>query len=382
MTMHRCLLTLLVCCTFVTGFISHKRWMLTQRNYSLSSSFTIKSPTLPRSIILRSVNSNGDPTITMRSYQHQNYTLSYLYKPPSLGNESIPPIVFIHPVGIGLSNWFWSKVMTEYGKQSNGNPALYAVDLIGCGLENGSDPWDPQEEGLFFPLSWAQGIETLINDVVMPEYKSNRSNGKGRTWDFFSPVGGNVNQVNGCTVVVQGGLASVGIVLSARNQLSTISKLILTSPPAYNELITPLPQNEIERNYKFLSSPFWGRLAFLLLESRWAIRFFSDLFLFSSKCDEEWLDFAMVGASFSKARTPVEAFNAGLLQSRSFEHEIKSLDQQVMILCGLDDKRNSKRGMYNTMMKNCQTKCIDGLNVVPWENVRGTILSIDEFHRR
>jgi pimeloyl-ACP methyl ester carboxylesterase len=315
---------------------------------------------------------DDDSSITIRTYNHKNWKLSYMYKPPSSGNEFVPPIVLVHPVGIGLSSWFWTKVMKEYGETNEGNPALYAVDLIGCGLENGSDPWDPRKQGLFFPLSWVEGIETFIKNIVLPEYNSNQSIQR----KMFQKIS---NQVNGCTVVVQGGLASVGILLSSRNPISFVSKLVLTSPPTYDDMVTPLSDVEVNKNYKFLTSSLCLNLGFPILESRALIRFFSDLFLFENKCDEAWLNYTMIGASFKKARAPVQAFNAGLCSTRSYEDEMSSLDQKVLVICGNGDKRNTKRMMYTTNMKNCNLKTVDGCNVLPWENERDVVSLIREF---
>ncbi len=303
-------------------------------------------------------------SFSIRNYKHKRWNLAYLYKAPSPGNESKPPMILIHPVGIGLSSWFWGKVMKEYDGRDGGNPAIYAVDLIGCGLEHGSDKWDPQEDGLFFPLSWVEGVETFIQSVVLPEYRLEKKDPKN---------------VNGCVVVVQGGVASVGVLLSARNPTSFVSRLILTSPPTYEDMIKPVPKDELQRNYNFLTSKIWGGLAFTLLEKRPLIKLFSNLFLFKEECDEIWLDETMNGASYVEARTPVQAFNAGLLNHRSFEKEILELEQPVLVVCGTGDKRNEDRQKYATQMKQCTIQVIDGLNVLPYENPRETVDVIEKF---
>ena len=322
-----------------------------------------------------------DESITVRKYQHKNkWNLTYLYKAPSPGNEKCSPIIFVHPVGIGLSSWFWTNVMSEFGKDEDGNPPMYAVDLIGCGLEHGSQAWDPEKEGLFFPLCWVEGVETLINEVVRTECSvgSSTNNGDGFLSDFF----GNKNakkslKSNGCTVIVQGGLASVGVLLASRNPI-TVSRLILTSPPTYKDMITPIPQKELESNYKFLKSKFWGDLAFSLLESRFLTKFFSDQFLFKENCDEDWLDFAMAGVS-NEARTPVQVFNAGLISHRSYDEEISEIRQPVLVVSGSIDKRNIDREAYATEMRNCRLSTLEGVNVLPWENPLDVVKMIKDF---
>ena len=261
---------------------------------------------------------------------------------------------------------------------------MYAVDLIGCGLEHGGDNWDPQQEGLFFPLSWVEGVETLLQKIVLPEYYDYCESKNEPIWKNILSKSNSITSpkqdMNGCTIVVQGGLASVGIMLASRNNpTSVVSKLILTSPPTYDDMITPVPQKELETNFNFLSSPLWGNLAFSVLESRPIIRLFSDLFLFSDKCDETWLDYTINGASYKESRTPVQAFNAGLLSHRSFEEEMVSLDQDVLIVCGKGDKRTSDRMKYCTEMKDCQIEELNGCNVIPWENQRNFVKLMKDF---
>lgn len=275
---------------------------------------------------------------SVQKYKHENWNLTYLYKSPTPGRENDTAIVFVHPVGIGLSSWFWERVMDDF----DDNPALYAPDLIGCGLEHGADAWIPEEKGMFFPLSWVQGIETLIQEKV---------------------VSGDTRK---CNVVVQGGLAVVGMLLAHRNP-GIISKLILSSPPPYSQLSNAVPQNDLKRNYNFLRSRLFGELAFSLLETRWATQFFSDLFLFADKCDEDWLE-KTKDAALKEARPPVQSFNAGLLQHRSFESELKDIEQETLIISGESDKRQFQREPYVREMRKCKHIRMNGCNVLPWES--------------
>ena len=172
--------------------------------------------------------------------------------------------------------------------------------------------------------------------------------------------------------------------LATRNPSST-KALMLTSPPTYQDVTTAVPQAELQRNYEFLRSPLWGNLAFGVLENRAMIRFFSDLFLFSDKCDEEWLDETQNESRFVEGRTPIQAFNAGLLQHRSFKMELQDSTQPLMVVSGADDKRAVDRMGYQeststtTPKKPCQLKTLTGTNVLPWENPKGIVDSIKEM---
>ena len=302
--------------------------------------------------------------ISIGMYEHEGWNCSYLYTPASPGYEKEPPIVLIHPVGVGISSWFWTRVMEEYSRSSNNHPAIYAPDLIGCGLEHGASPWKPMEKGMFFPLSWVQGIETFLQTVVLP-----KRNMKKPSWSSFLNYSSGSSS-RGCTIVVQGGLAPVGVQLAARNTKDVISNLVLTSPPIYKDMITKVPQNELEWNYNWLRNPIIGKFAFSILESQPIIQFFSDLFLFQNKCDDDWLAFVKNGCMDKQSRTPIEAFNAGLLQHRSYEEELTQLiEQPTIIVQGESDKRQEDRISYKQFMKQCELKTLtNACNVVPWEN--------------
>ncbi len=319
------------------------------------------------------VNNSNDKTesassVSVEKYQHDGYDLTYLYKPAAPGRENDPPLVLIHPVGVGISSWFWSRMMESY----DDNPAIYAPDLIGCGIDHGADPWLPEKKGLFFPLSWVQGVETLMSNIILP---NQQQQGSTFPWEVFQKE---KNTNRGCNVIVQGGLAPVGVVLAKRNP-SMVSKLMLTSPPIYQDMVTAVPTVELERNYNFLKSPIWGGLAFAVLENREIIRFFSDLFLFEGKCDDEWLD-NTIEESYQEARTPIQAFNAGLLQHRSFEDELQTLTQETWIVSGSKDKRVIDRQSYASEMKKCELKSIEGLNVMPWENTNSIIDLVKDLY--
>lgn len=254
--------------------------------------------------------------------------------------------------------------MTEWKE----GPAIYAPNLIGCGVSEGGDAWNPDERALSFPLGWAQGCEALMNSISFTLSPSPLS-----AFNLFA----NTNKQKGkkWTVMSQGGLAPVAVLMAARNP-DTIENLILASPPTWNDITTAVPEKELSRNYNFLRNPVWGRLAFQLLESRGAIEFFSNQFLFEQPCDTTWLDQAEQELGLP-ARPPVMSFNAGFCQHRSFEEELRALPQSTLILAGEGDKR--PRGEYASNMKDCRLQLLPGLNVLPWESPDETVQALKGF---
>ena len=302
----------------------------------------------------------------LKSYEYDGWNLKYQFKPASKGFEKESPILLVHPVGIGMSSWFWEKMMNSW----NG-PALVAVDLIGCGIKHGADAWDPNERDLSVPLGWVKACEALMQIVGAEMASSNKQS------IFPFPSQGGIFGKK-YSVVVQGGLAPVGVLLAARNP-ETVQKLVLTSPPVWKEMTTGVPEKELQKNYEFLSSPIFGPLAFGLLESQWAVRFFSNLFLFSEPCDEQWLK-EVENEACSDARPPVQVFNAGFCIHRSFEEELRTLPQPTLILQGADDEaRIPDRASYSNTMQHCTLQVMEGKNVLPWENPKKVGQAIQNF---
>lgn len=314
---------------------SYGDWNLTYR-YKASQQAAATSSSKP-------TNTNG---VSLSQQQQE---------PSSSSSESI--VIFIHPVGIGMNSWFWERVMNEWTDDSS--YTLMAPDLIGCGMSNGGDAWDPSQKALSFPLGWVQGIEPLL-PIMSSEQQRNPT----------------------VTVVVQGGLAPVGVLLAARNP-NVIQNLILCSPPTYQDMITPVPEVELQRNLYFLLENTWiSNSAFRLLESDWAVRFFSNLFLFDTKsqpaCDDDWMDRIRSTAS-PALRIPVAIFNAGFCNHRSWEEELVTLSQRTLILSGAKDQRS--RQDYVTAMKHCVWNQwpTTGCNVLPWEDPVQVCRAIQDF---
>lgn len=291
--------------------------------------------------MVESANASADGLIAVEKYEYNGWKLTYRYIPPSPGYEAAEPLVLVHPVGVGLSSWFWEKFMASWK-----GGAVLAPNLIGCGLEDGNDRFDPDVRGMSVPLEWAKAIEALIQEKVI------------------TPASTTIS----CIIVVQGGLAPVGVLLAARNPESVVSKLVLTSPPTWDDMTTATPESELERNYQLYRSKTWGGLAFAVLESPWAVRLFSNLFLFLSECDDRWVELATSkDATTVEARPPIMMFNSGLLQHRSYEEELRELEQAVLVVSGSGDKRAQKRREFGSEMKYCTLTSIEGTNVLPWE---------------
>jgi len=145
--------------------------------------------------------------ISVEKYNHKDWELTYLFKEAAPGRENDSPIILVHPVGVGISSWFYTRLMTEF----TDNPPIYAPDLIGCGLAHGADAWDPEVKGMFFPLSWTEGVETLIDTIALPRWREKQI--------VLGSSFGKPDSSTGCIVLVQGGLVSCNILNKSCSRL-------------------------------------------------------------------------------------------------------------------------------------------------------------------
>ena len=85
--------------------------------------------------------------------------------------------------------------------------------------------------------------------------------------------------------------------------------------------------------------------------------------------DPKWMQRCLAECQYQEARPPIQAFNAGLMQHRSYLDELTSLTVPTTIVQGKGDvNRIPLRENYATEMKNCQLVTLPrGLNVLPWE---------------
>lgn len=301
---------------------------------------------------------------SLKEYEYDGWKLTYRFRPASHGFENESPMLLIHPVGIGLSSWFWERLEST----SLDGPALIAPNLIGCGISEGSAEWDPDKRGLFIPLDWVKGCEALMNhtresnDLCSPSVESRNddeakelSNSPLSVWNTF-------RNDQPWVVISQGGLAPIAVLLAARNP-QLVGNVVLASPPQWKDMTTPMPEQSLSTNLRFFRGPL-GRLAFDVLETSWAIRLFSNLFLFGTPCDDRWIERA-VQEMGRRARPPVAVFNSGFVLNKSLEKEMLTIKQPVLLVEGFDDSRN--RQEYAEKMIHCRISKVIGKNVLPWE---------------
>ncbi len=91
-------------------------------------------------------------------YLWKDFKCAYTVHTASNSLSQTPPLVLIHPVGVGLSGIFWHRFIKTW-LLSHPDCVIYNPDLLGCGASE-------LPSVAYYPVDWANQIENLIKNVV------------------------------------------------------------------------------------------------------------------------------------------------------------------------------------------------------------------------
>jgi pimeloyl-ACP methyl ester carboxylesterase len=302
-------------------------------------------------------------------------------------NGTSDPFVLIHPVGIGMASWFYDRMLeawptagrsrTDEQNQreappdpSSSSATLFAINLRGCGRRDARLLQSAVDSAAPISLErWVQDCAAFVDDVVLKDPSL-----PSPPFPFaFLPQKPSSKR---CHLVVQGGLAPLGLEL-ARRYPGRIRSLTLCSPP---EVLQVAPQADVEKNLRLLASPLGNAAIERLLENPAAIRLFSNLFLFASPCDAEWVRQASSECG-PEVRRAVQFFNAGGC-SRVASADLPPLEPPVLILQGSQDLRRRSPDYVASKSRVEFRTLLGAKNVLPWEAPTETAAAIQDFVRQ
>jgi len=109
------------------------------------------------------------PSMQRRMHTFQGRQCSYLHmEATSEAGMARPPLLLLHPVGIGISSWFWQRFVASWAAHPHGGSAVIVPDLLGCG----ESTWSPtSSEGLAMTESKNlayESAEELARSLLMP----------------------------------------------------------------------------------------------------------------------------------------------------------------------------------------------------------------------
>ncbi|MGC1393259.1 MAG: alpha/beta hydrolase [Coleofasciculaceae cyanobacterium] len=297
------------------------------------------------------------PTASMTNppsevYTWQGYQCAYEFYPASEAATNSIPLLLLHPIGVGLSRYFWHRFCNEWRQAGYGN-AIYNPDLLGCGESD-------MPHAAYTPADWAGQLQYLIKTVIK------------------KPV----------ILLAQGAELTLALAVLQQDS-SVVHSLVLAGPPAWAVITQETPTWQQKVTWNLLDSPL-GSAFYGYARSRKFLESFSarQLFADSGKIDAQWLDTLIEGAVNPASRYAVFSFLAGFWR-QDYEKAIASITQPTLVVVGEQATSISRQGQSETPEQRIAeylkylpdgTACqISGRNVLPYESTTEFVKVVGEF---
>ena len=93
-----------------------------------------------------------------RYYKWKTYRCAYEIRGAAPANPSPPPLLLVHPIGVGLDRAFWHR-FCDVWQEIDPDRTIYNPDLLGCG--------DSDMPPLAYrPQDWAEQLLHFIETVI------------------------------------------------------------------------------------------------------------------------------------------------------------------------------------------------------------------------
>ena len=254
----------------------------------------------------------------------------------------MPPLLLIHPVGVGLSSRFWDRFIRCW-HDDDPLAVLLAPDLIGCGeADCSSDPLTPDD--------WAYPLVKMLSE---------RNDGPA-------------------VLVAQGTTLPIALALLEMAP-ELVCGLVAISPPGWRVLHETFPIERSKQFWRWLFRGPVGNLFYRYTRRRRFLKSFSqkNLFAKAEDVDEEWLQTLDEGSRDMNNRWAVYSFLAGFWR-RDWEPQLTSLTIPLQVVFGGSasgigrsrrwDDLNQRLNTYSQKLPDAVIETIPGRNVLPYES--------------
>ncbi|MGB0560446.1 MAG: alpha/beta fold hydrolase [Spirulinaceae cyanobacterium] len=288
---------------------------------------------------------------TMKLYKWQTYCCAYDQHDPPTGEPSGPPLLLIHPIGVGLGRWFWHRFMGAWYTAGYRN-RIYNPDLLGCG-----DSDLPRVA--YHPEDWARQLQCLVQERIQ------------------EPV----------VIVAQGALFPVAIAC-AELFPEQIKGIALSGPPAWRLMTTPTSDRAQRIAWNLFDTPL-GIAFYAYARSRGFLASFSERQLFgrAEDVDAQWLDALQAGAKQQASRHAVFSFLSGFWR-QDYGAAIATLPCPTLVIFGEGassvtkgyvETAEERLAAYLKHLSQGQGGIIPGRNVLPYESTDAFVERVGEF---
>jgi pimeloyl-ACP methyl ester carboxylesterase len=295
----------------------------------------------------------------MQTFSYQGFQCAYDVYSAGETTQPQPPLLLIHPIGVGLSGQFWTPFAQRWQAQSHGH-TLYIPDLLGCGQSD-------MPRMAITPQCWAKQMAELLQQVI------------------HTPT----------IVVVQGASLPVALeLMKIPEAAALVHKLVLSGPPTLYLLSQPIPPWQQQLNWRLFASPL-GWAFFQYARTRSFLKSFSirQLFARAEDVNEAWLSMLEIGAKDVASRHAVFSFLAGFWR-QDYTDIFAQIHIPTLIVMGENAStidRKAKQTMqtsqtgedklqgYLKLFSSAQGVMVPGRNVVPYESTEAFMQAVESF---
>lgn len=286
----------------------------------------------------------------MKLYKWQGYTCAYdRIDPPD--EPSGPPLLLIHPIGVGLSRWFWERFIQAWHASGQRN-VIYNPDLLGCGESD-------LPRIAYYPDDWGRQLQQLVTEVIQ------------------EPV----------VLVSQGALFPVAL-SCARLFPAQVKAIALSGPPAWRLMTEPTSAQQQKIAWNLFDTPL-GVALYQYVRRRQFLASFSERQLFGDPADidDNWLDQLQADAANAATRHAVFAFLAGFWR-QDYQGAIESLPCPTLVVFGeqassitkdYEESAEQRLKQYLEHLPHGEGRVIPGRNVLPYESTEAFVQAVQPF---
>ncbi len=281
------------------------------------------------------------------------YRCAYEVHRPA-GEAKQPPLLLIHPIGVGLSRRFWDRFCAAW-LAAGQRQTIYSPDLLGCGESE-------MPHVAYTPEDWAEQLQHFLQTVVK------------------EPV----------VLVAQGALFPVAIALTQfQTEPNLVKGLILAGPPAWPVMTRETPTWQNKLLWNLFDSPL-GNGFFRYARRPQFLRSFSakQLFDAAEDVDAEWLETLQAGAADAESRHAVFSFLAGFWR-KDYGGAIAQIHHPTLVVLGKTassisqsgkgEQPNERLERYLGALPQGEGLVMGGRNVLPYEVTEEFVKGIVSF---
>ncbi|QQE67280.1 alpha/beta hydrolase [Leptolyngbya sp. BL0902] len=287
-------------------------------------------------------------------YDWKTYPCTYTHY-PALGHQDAPPLLLIHPIGVGLAGWFWHRTAQTMAAAGN-CPDLYVPDLLGCGHS-------AKPKVAYYAEDWADQLAYFLCQVVQ------------------RPV----------VLVVQGAALPIGLHLLAHpHTQGYIQGLALSGPPGMKLMTMPTTRRRQTLLWNLLFSGPVGVGFFRYARREAFLQSFSRRQLFATEADidREWLDHLLTDAQDTGGRYAVYSFLAGFWR-QDYTALMAAISIPTLVIFGESasginqlsrtDPPRQRLTDYLHHIPHATGKIIPGRNVLPYESTAAFVETLQTW---